>query len=217
MKQYTGKTEIDALLLACQEKKCTQEELIYRVVGEEKHFFGIGNSVTIEAYTRQDVKDFLFDYLGNYFQSLNLAVSIEIILGENDNYNLILDSEKNAIIIGKGGQTLRAIATVLRAAVNTEFKTNAFQRYIRLNLDINGYRQDRYQKVTLMAKRIAKEVARSHVDASLDPLPNDERKVIHQFLANFPHVRSESVGEGKERHIVIRYMSEDKTHKKENA
>ena len=214
MKQYTGKTLEDALQAAASEKGCQKEDLTYNVLSEEKHFLGIGNSVTIEAYDRQDVKEFIFDYLGSYFTDLNQAVSIEIVLQDEDTYNVILDAENNAIIIGRGGQTLRAIATVLKAAVNTEFKTSLFKKYIRVQVDVNNYREERYRKVTAIANRVAREVARSHVDAALDPMPNDERKAIHQALNDQPHVRTESEGEGAQRHIVIRYV-EKKERKKE--
>lgn len=208
LNQYTAKTQSEAIARACVEKNCLEEELIFRLISEEKHFLGIGNSATIEAYTRNDVKEFIFDYLGSYFQSLDLGVSIEIILQERDSYNVVLDSEKNAILIGRGGQTLRAIATVLRAAVNTEFKVSSFHRPVRLSVDINDYRKDRYQKITAIARRVAKEVAKSHIDAALDPMPNDERKMIHQVISSFPHVVSESRGEGRERHVVLRYVEE---------
>ena len=48
-------------------------------------------------------------------------------------------------------------------------------------------------------------VQRSHVDASLDPMPNDERKAIHSYLANIPNIRTVSEGDGKQRHIKIVY------------
>ena len=60
-----------------------------------------------------------------------------------------------------------------------------------------------------MAVRIAKTVVRTKVDASLDPMSNDERKVIHQALTNFKHVRTESEGEGNKRHLIIKYSEEE--------
>ena len=56
-----------------------------------------------------------------------------------------------------------------------------------------------------MARRIAKTVQRTKVEAILDPLPNDERKVIHQYLGEMKNIRTESVGEGRDRRLKIIY------------
>ena len=184
MKQYTGKTLDDVLNIITSSTGCELKDVTYEVISEEKHLFGIGNSVTIEAYTPNDIKEFIFDYLGAYFTELNQGVSIEIIIekqaDETNLYRVVLDAENNAIIIGKNGQTLRAISNVLKAAVNATFK-----KRINVIIDVNHYKEDRYRKVKAIANRVAKEVAKSHVDAELDPMPNDERKVIHQYLQDF--------------------------------
>ena len=207
MKQYTGKTLEEVLDNITLEKKCTKEEITYTVVEEKKHLLGIGNSVTVEAFVPGDVKEFIFDYLGAYFTELNQGVSIEIIIEKqkesSDLYRVILDAENNAIIIGKNGQTLRAISNVLKAAVNATFK-----RRINIVVDVNHYKEDRYKKVKGIAHRVAREVVKSHIDAELDPMPNDERKVIHQYLQDFKGVETVSIGEGNMRHLVIKYKEE---------
>lgn len=213
MKTYTAKTLDEALKNIAASNQCEIEDIVYNVIEEKKSLlgmFGIGNSVTVEAYTPKDIKDFIFDYLGAYFTELNQAVSIEIIVDINNDkdnakvYRVILDAENNAIIIGRGGQTLRAISTVLKAAVNATFK-----KRIPVVVDVNNYKEDRYKKIKMMAKREAIKVAKSHVDCELDPMPNDERKVIHQYLQDFKGVSTISVGEGNKRHLVIKYHKED--------
>ncbi len=211
MKQYTGRTLEEALNNIATEQGCKVEEITYNVIDEEKGgIFGIHKSVTIEAFTSKDIKEFIFDYLGAYFTELNQAVSIEIIVDKNKDdsdellYRVILDAENNAIIIGKNGQTLRAISTVLKAAVNATFK-----KRINVIIDVNHYKEDRYKKVKAIARKEAINVAKSHVDCELDPMPNDERKVIHQYLQNFKNVSTVSVGEGVKRHLVIKYTPEE--------
>ncbi len=208
MKEYTGKTLEEILNSIVEAQGCKLEDITYEVVNEEKHFLGIGNSVTVSAYTPSDVKEFIFDYLGAYFTELNQGVSIEIIIekqaDESNLYRVILDAENNAIIIGKNGQTLRAISTVLKAAVNATFK-----KRINVIVDVNHYKEDRYRKVKGIAHRVAKEVAKTHIDAELDPMPSDERKVIHQYLQDFKGVETVSIGEGSKRHLVIKYKEEE--------
>ena len=217
MKQYTGKTVEEILDSIVAAQNCTKEEIVYNVLEENKHFLGIGNSVTIEAFTPSDVKEFIFDYLGAYFTELNQGVAIEIIIekqkDETSNlYRVVLDAENNAIIIGKNGQTLRAISNVLKAAVNATFK-----RRINVVVDVNHYKEDRYKKVKSIAHRVAREVVKSHVDAELDPMPNDERKVIHQYLQDFKGVSTISIGEGPKRHLVIKYAPNKEEKDKEEG
>jgi len=207
MKKYTGKSLDEILSNIASEQECKVEDITYNVLEEDKGgLFGLGKSVTIEAFTSKDVKEFIFEYLGAYFTELNQGVSIEIIVEKNKEkeneiiYRVVLDAENNAIIIGKNGQTLRAISTVLKAAVNATFKKRIF-----VVIDVNHYKEDRYKKVKAIARREAINVAKSHIDCELDPMPNDERKVIHQYLQDFKNVSTVSIGEGVKRHLVIKY------------
>lgn len=203
MNRYTGKTLEEVLSKIAVEKDCDPSEIKYNVLEESKHLFGIGNSVTIEAYTKQDVKDFIFDYLGVYFSELNQGVSIEIITGDDD-YKVILEGENNAILIGKGGQNLRALSMVLRAALN-----NTFKERIDVQLDVGHYREDKYRRIKKAAMFEAKKVQRSHIDVALDPMSADERKVIHEHLKGMHNIKTESEGEDKNRHLVIKYVENE--------
>lgn len=217
MKQYTGKTVDDVLNSIAVEKNCKIEEIVYNVVEEKKGILGIGSTVVVDAYAPQDIKDFIFDYLGQYFTELNQGVAIEIIVEKQKEdgsnlYRVVLDAENNAIIIGKNGQTLRAISTVLKSAVNSTFK-----KRINVIVDVNHYKEDRYKKVKGIAHRVAREVLKSHIDAELDPMPNDERKVIHQYLQDMKGVTTTSIGEGAKRHLVIKYVASEAETKKEET
>ena len=209
MNTYSGKSLEEVLNNIAASKNCKVEDITYNVIEEKKGILGLGSTVTVEAYTPQDIKDFIFDYLGQYFTELNQGVAVEIITEKqkDDNsllYRVILDAENNAIIIGKNGQTLRAISTVLKAATNATFK-----KRINIIIDVNHYKEDRYKKVKGIAHRVAREVLKSHIDAELDPMPNDERKVIHQYLQDMKGVTTTSIGEGPKRHLVIKYVANE--------
>ena len=121
---------------------------------------------------------------------------------QNDRIYCNVNTNNNSILIGKGGVILRALNFIAKNAVN-----NTFKKRIELSIDINGYKENRYKKMTSMAKRIGKQVLRSKVDVKLDPLPADERKVIHQVISEMDsHLKTESKGEGKNRFITISYV-----------
>lgn len=199
MKSYTGKTIEECLALAAKDKGLKVEELTIFSKEEKSGFLGFGNQVIAQIYGNTDVLDFIYQYLNSYFENIDLKV--EVTVGQDENgLKVMLNAENNAILIGKNGQTLQALNLVVRGAVNSTFK-----KHHNVLIDINNYKVDRYDKVIAMASRIAKTVQRTKVAATLDPLPNDERKVIHQFLSEMKNIRTESVGEGSGRRLKIIY------------
>lgn len=200
MKTYSAKTLEELLENVAQEKGVEVDELTYFVTEEKSGFLGFGSSVSAQVYASDDVAEFIEDYLIQFFSNLNMQASIQVSIQDN-RFLIDLDAENNAILIGRGGQSLYGLNQVLRAATNATFK----QRFNTL-VDINNYKQDRYSKVRGMARRIAKNVQRSKIDATLDPMPNDERKVVHQELANYKNIKTESVGEGRNRRLNIKFV-----------
>ena len=204
MDKFVGKTKEEALLNAAKAKGCSVEDLTYVVTEEKAGIFGIGSKVEIEAYYDGDIEKFIVDYLKTYFEGINMEVDVKC-QKEDYFFKVELNADNNAILIGKNGKTLQDINVVVKAAASSKFK----KRVIVVS-DINGYKEEKYQKECSMALRIAKTVQRTKVNASLDPMPNDERKAIHSFLVNMPKIRTVSEGEGKDRHIVIVYDANKK-------
>jgi len=199
MKLYVGKNLDDCLNQASKEKAVPVAELTYFIKEEKAGFLGFGTQTTAEVYAINDVLDFLHSYISKFFKNIDLA--IEVTVGQDaEGLKVMLNAENNAILIGKAGQTLHSMNTVVRSAVNSEFR-----RHFNILVDINNYKTDRYDKVIAMASRIAKTVLRTKISATLDPLPNDERKVIHQYLSEMKNIRTESVGERNERRLKIIY------------
>lgn len=200
MKTYTAKTLDDVLATIASEKNTTVDEINYRVIEEKAGFLGIGSSVTVEAYTPVDVVEFIHDYLAQFFNNLDFDIDIHVSIDER-NYRVEMNADNNAIIIGRGGQSLHGLSQLLRAATNNHFKHRFY-----IVVDIGNYKQERHSKVASMARRIGKNVQRTRIDATLDPMPNDERKVIHQVLTNYDHIETESEGEGTHRKVIIKYV-----------
>jgi spoIIIJ-associated protein len=197
MKKYTAKNLEELLDKVAKEKGVRVDELTYYVLEEKQGFLGFGAQVTAEVYCLNDVSEFLKTYLETFFK--NIEQSIEVITErQNETFKVMINAENNAILIGRGGQTLQAINTVVRGAVNSYFK-----RRFQVLVDINNYKNDRYDKVKAMATRIARTVQRTKISAVLDPMPNDERKVIHQMLTEMKNIRTESEGDGSHRRLRI--------------
>jgi spoIIIJ-associated protein len=200
MNRYEGKSVEEAISVACREKNVDSSELVYYVVEEKAGgLFGIGAKAVIEAFAQKDVEDFIYHYLEQYFNNINMKCDI-MISREEDSYLVKLDAQNNAVLIGKAGQTLQSITNVTKAAASAEFR-----RHVNLLIDVNNYKEERYEKLKAMVKKIAKTVEKTKVSARLGQMTNDERKVVHQYLSTFPHIRTESEGEGNNRRLKIIY------------
>ncbi|CAM3698147.1 R3H domain-containing nucleic acid-binding protein [Erysipelothrix urinaevulpis] len=199
MKQYTARTIEDVLNEVALEKNTSVEELTYHILEEKSGFLGFGASVTAEVFAPQDVEEFVKEYFTNFFEGLGLEVECQVVATRN-NVTIDLNAENNAILIGKNGSSLNGMSNLIRSVISSKFK-----RRFYVNFDINSYKKNRYQKLMAMAQRVAKTVQRTKIDAALDPMSNDERKVIHKELQSMPNIKTQSEGSGRNRHLKIMY------------
>lgn len=199
MNVYTGKNLEDTLKAAAEDKHVSVEELTYTITEETSGFLGLGSKVTLTAYCKHDILNFLKDYMDTYFSNIGMEADVDV-HEEDGFFHLNINAENNAILIGKNGQTLQSMNMVLKSAASSEFK-----KRVGVLIDINGYKEEKYQKVCSLAKRVAKSVQRTKTDAVLDPMPADERKAIHNCLTNMRNISTVSEGEGNQRRLKICY------------
>ncbi len=104
-----------------------------------------------------------------------------------------------AELIGRRGTTLRALQFVLSLMVNKQL-----ERRIRLVVDADGYRQRRESLLEGMAARLAQRVRSTGQPMVLEPMPPNERRIVHLALVDDPEVTTESEGAGDDRRVVIK-------------
>ena len=197
MKKYQAKTIDEALEMAAQELGILPSDVNFAVQEEKK---GLFKKVTIEVYELSDAIEFAEEYLKNVTAALGIQSETTTVL-KDDIIHISLNSDHNPILIGKNGKTLQALNELARLAVSSKFK-----KRFRILLDINDYKDGKYSRVAFAARKAAKEVQKTKMDATLEPMPADERRVVHNALANFSHIKTESTGEGHHRAVVIKYV-----------
>jgi len=199
MKNYSAKTVEDALKLASEELGISEDNLTFKVLEEKKGL--LSKKAVIEVYELTDVIEFAEGYIKSVIESLGIdGVKTKTSL-EDDIIHIESDSDHNPILIGKNGVTLQALNEITRLAVSGKFH----HRY-RILLDIGDYKDAKYSRVAAIARRTAKEVQKSKVDVTLDPMPSDERRIVHNVLTDFSHIKTESSGEGHRRAVTIKYV-----------
>ena len=119
---------------------------------------------------------------------------------EQDEPTVVLDIRGDELtpLIGRRGETLDGLQYLTRLLVAKEL-----QHYLHIVLDVEGYKAHRAQTLTQLAQRMAERVASTHKPAALEPMPANERRLIHLALRDHPQVRTESVGVGENRKVTI--------------
>jgi spoIIIJ-associated protein len=75
--------------------------------------------------------------------------------------------------------------------------------WVPINVDVAGYKKRRYESLQNLALRLADQVKTSRRSINLEPMPSDERRIIHLALSDHPDVVTQSTGIGEERKVVI--------------
>ncbi len=111
---------------------------------------------------------------------------------------------EEGVLIGRRGQTLEAIQELVRTAMQRRF-----ERRSRVMVDVDGYRARRLEKLLERAEEAVAEVLASGESQRLEPMDSIERRLVHQRVASFEGVTSQSHGREPARRIVIEALEED--------
>jgi spoIIIJ-associated protein len=101
-------------------------------------------------------------------------------------------------LIGRRGETLAALQYIARLILSKQFGRN-----VDLVVDVQGHKQRREDQLRRMARRMAEQAAERQRVMSLEPMPANERRIIHLELREHPDVTTESVGDGDRRKVTI--------------
>ncbi|MBI2868911.1 MAG: KH domain-containing protein [Chloroflexi bacterium] len=117
---------------------------------------------------------------------------------EEPNITLDIEGDDLGILIGWHGQTLASLQYLVRLIV-----TCKMENHLPIVVDVNGYKQRRYEALRALATRIAEQVMVKKTPFALEPMAAYERRIIHVTLASHSHVITESTGYGDARKVVI--------------
>ena len=109
-----------------------------------------------------------------------------------------LDGEKMGALIGRRGETMESLSYLASLVAN-----RLEGDYIKLGLDVAGYRDKRESDLTALAQRIGAKVRKTGRSFAMEPMNPYERRIIHSAIGKMEGVRSESKGEGRDRRVVI--------------
>lgn len=193
---FDGKTKSEVIEKTIKELNTEEKNLIINVL-EEKNTL-LKKNVKIEVMTYNDIIDYLKELITEITKEMGLTVNLEVRRRE-DNITIKIFSDHNALLIGKNGTTIEALQTIVRQIIYNE--TN---NYIGVVLDVENYKDKKVKNIEYLAKKVAREVAKTKVEATLDSMNSYERRIVHSILSEDKYVYTESTGEEPNRCVVIK-------------
>ena len=200
--RYTGKTKEEAISNATIDLQETQDNLIIKELEEIKGGLFKSKKVEIEVIERREVVRYIKEYLQKLLKDLGFTSNIEI-KNKEEVPTYAIYSDNDALLIGKNGKNLKALSIL-----TSQHLLNELGRNFKFTIDINSYKEKREKSLESLARRIAREVATTKVEAKLDSMNSYERRIIHNALTNNKRVYTESEGEEPNRYVVIKPREE---------
>jgi len=198
---YEGKTIEELKEKALNELKVNEEDLIVKVLEEKTSL--LKKTAKIEVTTINDVLNYAKEIIAEILKLMNIDVKFEI-KKRKKTISIRLFSDNNAILIGKNGRTMSALQTIVRQIISNEINEK-----LSIVLDVENYKEKRTKNIEYLAKKTAREVAKTKVEATLDSMNSYERRIVHSILADDKYVYTESIGEEPNRCVVIKLKEQN--------
>ena len=197
--EFEAKSESEALDIAVEKLRLQKEKIKITVMRAKKGLFS-GSTALFEATPDVNLALEGKTFLEGILQAMDIEFQME--LRQKDNGREIhysIQSNENALLIGREGKTLLALQYLLRNYVST-----FVQFQVLVSLDIANYHENHKRQLEILATKTAKEVAKTGIDVKLDPMNAYDRRIIHTKLSEWRDVETESEGEGENRALVIK-------------
>lgn len=205
---FSGKSYDAAASEAEQALGVPRKNLDIKITEEgSKGIFGIGSkAVVIEASESLDY--FVKTFLETLFSKMQLECSVTDCVFCGESMNITLSAPNPNQVIGRNAEILDALQYITNLAVNKRDSSDGESEFVRVTLDIDGYRKRRENAVKELALSAARRVLNSGKPVTLPAFNSYERHIIHELLDGDPDVITRSVGEGSQRRIVISKSTE---------
>jgi len=139
-------------------------------------------------------------------QSMNISFdsveALEDSLGKKKTF--AIKTKESGILIGENGETLYALTHILRRMAHKESEEIG-----DFSIDINDYKSSMIERLKAKAEELASKAHLMRLNVEMEPMSSYERLIVHDALSNKPNIKTESIGEGKERRVVIKYIDLD--------
>ena len=204
--ETSGKTVEEAIEIGLNELDVNRTEVEIEVVSKGKTgILGIRSEpakvilTVVEKPT--DLVKVATDTLQKLIARMDVSVFVNLMNVHNEEIggpSFEIDGEDAGLLIGRKGQTMRSLQFI--AAM---ISSNKLEDHVRIDLDVAGYKSRRYDSLANLAYKVAGQVVDTGSSITLEPMPANERRIIHVTLADDERVSSVSSGRGDSRKVTI--------------
>ena len=200
----TAKTVDEAKEKAALELGVAVENIEFTVLEEGKRgFLGIGASdAKVSASYTLGGADVALEFIRKVVADMELDLVVEKKEGNNDDILITADGEGAGALIGHHGETLDSLQYLANLAANKKIKGEK-RDYVKITLDIEGYRAKREDTLRALARRMAAKVIKYKKSVMLEPMNPYERRIIHSEVQGIEGVSTNSIGSENNRRVVM--------------
>ena len=197
---YEAKNYDEAKRKALTELEVDDKNVIINIIEEKQGL--LKKSTKIEVITINDVLLYLKNKMNEILKLMNIESNLEV-RRNDESVEINIFSNHNSTLIGKEGRILDSLQSIMRQVLQKEVPSN-----LKLIIDVENYKEHRITNIERTARRIAREVAKTKVEANLEPMNSYERRVVHNTLSKNKYVYTESIGEEPNRYVAIKLKEE---------
>lgn len=200
----TAKTVDEARQKAAEQLKVSVDELEYTVLEEGKRgFLGIGASdAKISVTVTVNGAELALEFVRRVVADMELDLTVGMKNGENGDTVITVDGEGAGVLIGHHGETLDSLQYLANLAANKKEK-GAKTEYVKVTIDVEGYRAKREEALRALARRMAAKVIKYKKSVMLEPMNPYERRIIHSEVQGIEGVSTNSIGSENNRRVVM--------------
>ncbi len=168
------------------------EDARIKVVLQNGNYSGTRGDNEVDEIARQ--------VLGDMLRTMGIIATVTVNKASDTSEPVTLNIEGDdlGVLIGRRGQALSSLQYLLRLIVSEKIK-----KWVSINVDVDWYKKRHYEALKKLALHLAEQVSKMRRSITMEPMPPDERRIIHISLANHPDVMTQSTGDGEERRVVI--------------
>lgn len=201
--RFIGKTKEEAIENAKIGLQELEDNLIIRELETIKGGLFKSKKIEIEVIEKREVVKDIKNFLNKLLKDLGFNANIEVKMNEEVPAYTIY-SDNDSLLIGKNGKNLQALSIVTNQYVKKEVGES-----FKFLIDVNAYKEKHERALVRLAKKVAREVATTKIEAKMDSMNSYERRIIHNALTNNKKVYTESEGEEPNRYVVIKPKEEE--------
>ena len=212
MIERTGSTPEEAIEIALKELNANRQDVEINIVSKGKPgFLGIGaEPATVRVKlieNHDDITKITSEILDNLIDKMGVSALIDLKQSESPDIGgpiFNIDGEDSSLLIGRRGETLRAIQFLVSFIASRQLGRRA-----NVLVDVSDYQARRQKSLSSMAQRVAHQVIKNQSPITLEPMPSNERRIIHMALADNENISTVSTGEGADRQVTVHIAKQE--------